>query len=698
MKKHLLTSIMLMPFLLFSQQTYIWNASSGQWHNPTAWSPQRTSPLPDDILEFGISAAITEMPATDLIGRLRVHNNATVNISSDQPATVSVGESSIAGAHFLMETGSTLSITGNNTVSFHITAGSTGRVDGYISLAGGAHRLTSESPGSLVFRNGARFTSGTGFSGNAFGTTYLNSVIFENGATYISTAGANPFGAPTPAAVAVFENGSSYIHRTNSPVPALSGRTYGNLVIDANVNFAGIGSARDCIIQNNLLLTSGFFSFKPNSIALHTGNFFIGEDIICEGNSWIDIGNTNMTGAVELNGNNQAAGSGGGTGTIRIFNLRMNNSTTILHRPLYITGNLNLQNGRLTSSITSLLVLETDAATTGCAHDYGNLPHTGMGCDNSFVEGPVQKLGLNNGSFAFPVGINSKLRPLLLHEATGDFVVEYIRGDPYTEVGNTMGAGIHHISHLEYWNVNGTGSARVELTYYDPNSGGVTDMNALRAVRFDGIAWQDQGVSSFTGFPGSNGSVTSLSITDFGYFSLASSSEYPNNPLPARDYFFSAGLQTNRVRFQWNIYGEQYEKFIVEKLVNDTFIEIIYNSFSENTAYDENLFEGKNIYRMKIISRSGEIYFTDNKEVMYYRLGHIQVYPNPAREKILIKIPAASSISELLIVNISGSILKRVYPRQQTAFEISVLDLPPGIYFLRPCQTHLSIGRFIKLN
>ncbi len=697
MKKHLLTCWALLPFLLFSQQIYVWNASSGAWQDPANWLPQRVTPSTDDILEFGTNTAVIGMPATDIIGRLRIHNSAIVEISSSNLSSVSIGHGSISGANFIIEAGASLHISGTGDISFDIITDCTGWVEGNISFAGGAHRLRTASPGSLLFRNGAEFSSRTGFSGNAFGTTNLNSVIFQSGATYISTAGATPFGAATPDAVAIFESGSTYIHRTNAPVPALAGRTYGNLVIEGNVNFAGIGSARDCTIQNNFHLRSGFFSFKPNTIASHSGSFMIGGDIICEGDTWIDIGNINMTGSVILTGTNQLIGSGSGSGTITILNLTKNNHSTTLYRPLNITGNINLQNGKLISAPDTPLILHSNAGISSCDHNYNNLPYTGIGCDNSFVEGPIVKLGLDNTHFAFPVGEGDKVRPLLLRAAFGDFTVRYIRGDPYLDVSDVMGAGIHHISHLEYWEINSNGNAQVELTYYDPNSGGVTDMEALRVVRYDGTAWQHQGVTDYAGFPGSNGAIISHSIATFGYFSLASSSDYPTNPLPLDNYMFTAQSDGKRITLQWEV-TKPHDKVVVEKQIGEIFITINYNTLEGNIAFDENLLEGNNIYRLKIFTSSGKVYITDNKIIRHRNPYQIMVYPNPAREKILIKMPASSSISELLIVNISGSIIKRIYPRNQTSLEIDIQDLPAGMYLLQPGQTHFPVGRFIKFN
>ncbi len=699
MKKILLTWGALAPALLFCQHTYRWNNSSPLWYHPSAWTPERTLPLPDDILEFEADATVAALPDADKIGALRIHNSATVYLSSLQPGNIIVGEGGINGPHFVVDAGAALHVTGSQPVSFHIAANATGQIGGAISFAGSEHRLTAASPGALVFHAGAGFTADAGFSGNAFGTMHLHSVVFEQGATYVSmsTTGSTPFGAPAPDAVVIFENGSNYIHRTNTPVPALAGRTYGNLIIEGNLNFAGIGSARNCTIQNNLHLKSGFLSFKPNTIATHTGNFLVKGDIICESEAWIDIGNENMTGAVELAGTDQSVGVGSGTGSLTFFNFTCNNLTTTLHRPLNISGNLHLQNGKIFSTDTAPLILHAHAGITSCMHDYSNLPYTHIGCDHSFVEGLVTKKGLNNESFAFPLGAGNKLRPLLLHEATGEFTVRYIRSDPYNDVGDIMGNGIHHVSHLEYWQIAGAGSVKVELPYFDPNSGGVTDMEALRVARYDGAAWQAQGVAGFVGSPGANGSVTSTTTTGSGFFSLGSSSDYPNNPLPLDDYVFGVYAEDDKVAISWQVDTSVYKAVIVEKLIMDSFRAISSHLSGETLAYDENPQEN-NIYRLKIFNTTGLVYVTDSKLVRVQRGEQMRVYPNPAREKIFIKIPSASSIFELYVVNITGLIVKRIYPRNQTILEIEIRDLPPGIYYVIPGQTHFPIGRFIKLN
>lgn len=700
MKQHLLLLLIAAPFFNYAQQTYTWIAPSGSWSDASNWSPQRVTPAPDDVLAFNTTATVTGLPASEAVGKISIYNNAVVSFSASGTSTISIGHASVPAPHLAVAAGSAVSITGANPLSFHIGAGYSALVNGNLSFSGAAHRLTAVAPNTIVFSAGAVFTAAAGFSGNAFGNVAANknSVVFQSGATYIFKDGGTPFGLAAPDAVTIFNNGSIYRHQVNGVGPSMRGRTYGNVYIEANVNFAGIGSARDCIIQNDLNILSGFFSFKPNSLGLHTGNFNIYGNILASGTSYIDIGSNYMPGAVQLLGTNQVIGGGGGSGTISLGHFTVNNTSTSLLRPLTVQNTLNLRLGRIITSASAKLILAAGSAVQSCAHDYTNLSYTNMGCDLSYVEGPVQKLGLTGGDFIFPIGINGKLRPAAIRDATGDFTVEYIRADPYFDISNAMGSGIHHTSHLEYWNIAGAGTARVELSYFDPNSGGVTDMDALRVARFDGIVWADQGVTGYLGSPGANGSVTSSPVSFFGNFALAGASGYPNNPLPAFSIIFNARIEGGKVLLSWEADNEgMYKFYVVERAAANG----IFNPISPETAFqnidnhtykfpDNHPGEGRNQYRLKLVKRDGGTVYSYVKTIDFAVKPGIFIYPNPAREKIFIKIPKSSSISRIAIVHISGSVIKWLTASNQTTATVDIHDLASGAYYIKIIQAGSS--------
>ncbi|MFT3749267.1 MAG: T9SS type A sorting domain-containing protein [Agriterribacter sp.] len=700
MKKHLLTLLITAPLLMHAQQTYTWAVASGSWTVATNWSPQRTTPAPDDILEFNANATVNGLPSGESIGKISVYNNAVVNVSAAATSAINIGNASVAAPHFAIAAGSVVNITGSNIILLNISSGFSAQVDGNLSFGGAAHRLTAVATNAVIFSSGAVFTADAGFGGNAFGNTTANknSVIFQSGATYIFKDGGNPFGLTAPDAVTIFNNGSIYRHQVNGTGPSFAGRTYGNVYIESNVNFAGIGSARDCVIQNDLNVLSGFFSFKPNSLGTHTGNFNIYGNILASGTSYIDIGSDYMPGVVQLLSTNQTIGGGGGTGSITFDNITVNNTTTTLLRPIFVSGTLALLNGKIISSGASLLTFTFTGVVQSGLHDYFNLPYTNIGSDLSYVEGPVRKTGLSGSDFVFPVGINGKLRPAAIRNATGDFTVEFIRGDPYPDIGSTMGAGIHHISHLEYWNITGTGPANVELSFFDPNSGGVTDMNALKVAWFNGLEWIDPGTGSYLGSPGANGSVTSNTVSNFGNFTLAGALGYPNNPLPANEIIFNAVIQNEKVLLNWSVAGKTaYKYYVVERaLEQDVFTPVsqqIPFQNIDNQIYkfiDVNPANGKNEYRLKLVNWDGTVIYSAVSTINFRDKSTILVYPNPAREKIFIKIPGSSSISEIALVHINGFVIKRLITKNQTTATVDIHDLANGAYYIKIIQAGSS--------
>ncbi|MCC6288009.1 MAG: T9SS type A sorting domain-containing protein [Chitinophagaceae bacterium] len=700
MKKHLLTLLITAPLFLSAQQTYTWAVASGSWSVAGNWSPQRTAPAINDILEFNATAIVTGLPASETVGKISIYNNATVNFSASAGSAISIGNASVTGPHLAVAAGASLNISGANAILLSIGSGFSAQIDGNLIFSGTAHRLTATTANAIVFSTGAVFTADAGFGGNAFGNIAANenTVIFQSGATYIFKDGGNPFGLAAPNAVTTFSNGSIYRHQVNGTGPSLAGRTYGNVYIESNVNFAGIGSARDCIIQNDLNVLSGFFSFKPNSLGTHNGNFNIYGNIFASGTSYIDIGSNYMPGAVQMLGTNQIVGGGGGSGSISFDNLTVNNASSTLSRPVAVSGTLSLQNGKIITTGSSLLTLTATATIQSCTHNYINLSYTNIGCDLSYVEGPVKKLGLSGSDFVFPVGVNGKLRPAAVRNATGDFTVEFVRGDPYLDLGSTMGAGIHHTSHLEYWNITGTGSANIELSFFDPNSGGVTDMAALRVARFDGLEWVDQGVNSYLGTPGADGSVTSNPVLVFGSFTLAGALGYPNNPLPDNSIIFSASIQNENIFLNWLVSDETaYKYYLVERAsgsgVFTPVSPLIFVQTIDNQIYkfiDGNPAEGKNTYRLKLVKWDGTAIYSAITSIDFRGKSTLIVYPNPAREKIFIKIPKSSSISEIVLVHISGSVIKWLTTRNQTTAIVDIHDLANGVYYIKIIQAGSS--------
>ncbi len=237
-----------------SVTTYTWSGSNGDWTVAANWTPTRTAPATTDILQFndGNAWTITNVPA-QTIGQLAVSNNTTINLQSAATATLAVG--GLAGTDLTIGAGSQLNFDGTFALSLALATGATGTVDGAMIFTNAGHRLTSADASGITFTSGSSFTAGTGFAGNSFGTTSLNSVVFNSGSTYNQAVGSNPFGAGQPNSVVVFQTGSLYKVIGNNFTPAFSGRTY------ANVEFSGTGTSTmtggNPVSIDNLTVTSG---------------------------------------------------------------------------------------------------------------------------------------------------------------------------------------------------------------------------------------------------------------------------------------------------------------------------------------------------------------------------------------------------------------------------------------------------------
>ncbi|MEI6436512.1 MAG: endonuclease [Bacteroidota bacterium] len=294
--------------------TYSWNVTSGNWSSPTSWTPARIIPVSGDILIFDgalkpVSTVTVDFTSAQVLGRLRIINNASVTLTGNTAArAVTIGVTGAVAPQLEVAGGSTLTISGANPVTINLPAGYSGSVAGTIVFQNAAHLFTATDVGSIVFNAGSLFTAGSGFSGTPFGTTAFNSVYFSGGSVYSLESGLPPFGAVSPNSVVVFQPGSVYKHKTNS-IPSLSGRIYSDFVIDAvtfnqtvttgsavcavdnftvaNAILAGFDFPGGVTIKGNLLVNAGTLRFNPaggllkfngsaNQVISGTGNLEIG--------------------------------------------------------------------------------------------------------------------------------------------------------------------------------------------------------------------------------------------------------------------------------------------------------------------------------------------------------------------------------------------------------------------------------------
>jgi hypothetical protein len=289
-------------------QTYTWTgATSNDYQVSSNWSPARTSPAINDILQFNNGGTYTiNNVAPQTIGKFLISAGTKITLQAGSVGSIVIAgdtgdDLTVAGA------GAELNISGTNALTISLSAGANGVIGGNMTFSTAGHKLLGADASSVIFQSGTTFTTGTGFGGNAFGTTSLNSVVFQSGSTYVHATGSNPFGASSPNSVVTFQTGSLY-KVVGNPTPSFSGRTFANLEIDSpTFTIAAAGGA--AISIDNLTVTNGTFNFNMTGTPGHS----------IKGNVSVATGaalNFAPTAAGTVNFNGTAAQTISGAGTV----------------------------------------------------------------------------------------------------------------------------------------------------------------------------------------------------------------------------------------------------------------------------------------------------------------------------------------------------------------------------------------------
>ncbi len=328
MKKFLFISSVILHLTVYSQTTYVWNTTNGNFGTATNWSPNRNTPATNDILVFNNGGAytVTNLP-TQTIGQLKIQNNTNVSFQASSGITLTISD--LAGTDFLVEAGSTLNFTGTNICSLSVSTGANAEIWGTITASGSAHRFLAATANSFVFKNGSKAIANPNFSGNMFGNTGThNTTIFEAGSEYIFKDGANPFGLTQPLSKVIFQTNSKYIHQNATLLPATAGRNYAIFELDHpsfNSNMTGgtaLNVQKFIVKQGNLRLgltaavnvTEDIEILSGTSERTSSGALSIGGNLVLNGGNfnYTSSGALGIGGNLVLNGGNfNYTGTGG---------------------------------------------------------------------------------------------------------------------------------------------------------------------------------------------------------------------------------------------------------------------------------------------------------------------------------------------------------------------------------------------------
>jgi len=493
----------------FGQHVYTWNQTgTATWTTATNWTPTRSAPATNDLLIFdngAASAIVTGIPS-QTVGQIQVSGNTNVTFQTAAPNTVTLSGGS--GADLTVATGSTLQLTGTQPLTLLLGAGATGQVDGATVLAGGAHRLNATDPGSLAYRNGSLCQTGVSFSGNPFGTTSLNSVVFQSGSLFQQIAGSNPFGASAPSSVVTFEAGSRY--RVDGPItPSMSGRTYADFEYNnaATISATG-GSAVTC---DSFTVSQGTFNLNL------TGGAFLRGDVHVKPGATFGINPAAGTPVFSLNGPAaQSVDVQGALNTTSIATVNLNNAAGLdLVTDVTLNGPLTFTSGLIRTG-SHALHLSATSNPSGAAQGTG------------WVQGTLHRT-YNAGSFStrLDVGTATTFAPVdvaIAGAGAGFNMAASAIAGPHPNVGSSTLDAARLTG--PYWRLlpaAAAGATWNAVFSFGTDVSGTADPNAFAAQVWDGATWTPLTVGSRTA---TSTQVTGLSAatagTDFAIGNLQS--------------------------------------------------------------------------------------------------------------------------------------------------------------------------------
>jgi hypothetical protein len=703
-----------------AQTTYTWiGADGGSWAVTANWSPTRTTPAANDIMQFndGTVKTITSVP-TQTIGQLLVTGNSIVNLQAGAAVTLTI--SGGPGTDLSVDAGSQLNINGTFALTINLLTGTTGSISGSMTLfstIATAHRLTAADANAILFQSGSTFTEGPFFSGSPFGTTSLGSVHFLAGSTFLFRSGSNPFGAGQPASVVVFEAGSLYKHKSSGS-PSFSGRTYADVELDsvgAVINVTG-GAA---VSMNNLTITNGILNFNMTATPGH----------LIKGNIFVNTGatlnfNPATAGTVNLNGTSAQTITNNGTlsfGSFSTINLNNANGLTL-------GSNVNLNNLTMT---TGNINTGTYTLTLGTSGSNPGILTYNAGSTTGVINGKFARwFGTSTTTNTlFPVGdaaTNSSPRSVEISFTTapttaGILTAGYITGDPVTSNTASLddaGYTVDTYSYVGYWQIDATllagGTYKVNLSPVGFLGIVPTYQHHLRILKRSSTLpsdWVLDG-SHTDGSPSPGQYKASRSgLTGFSQFGIGGwSMENPlDKPMPVELSSFTSNVILRDVKLNWttvselNNAGFEVQKSEISGQKAGEWTKVCYingngtkTTPTNYTFEDRKLTTGKYSYRLKQIDYNGNFEYFNLAGIVEIgvpkKFDISQNYPNPFNPvtKIDIDLPYDSKVS-MKLYDISGREVMTLMNEAKTAgyytVQMNGVNLASGMYFYRIVAT-----------
>jgi hypothetical protein len=382
-----------------------------------------------------------------------------------------------------------------------------------------------------------------------------------------------------------------------------------------------------------------------------------------------------------INGLDQSINKVSGNGDFGAMSLIMNktgNGKLTLNTPLSIP-NVTFGVGTIYTTATNLLTFLNGGTVTGAS----NL---------SYVDGPVARNASTGSGFTFPTGNNGHYGPIQISAASSG--ADLFTAQNFLSTSNNVGSSVNSplviVSGCEYWNLTRTGTTSnvgVTLSWNSSDcnpSPYISATSDLRVAQFSSGAWN--GLSSTLGSASnSSGTISSSTLSTFGYFALGSVSL--SNTLPIELKNFESERSSQSITLKWTTGTEiNNDYFVVEKKTSSSAflvlakVEASENSSGQKYQYtDDHPVKGNNYYRLKQVDLNGHITYSNTIRQEFELADALNVYPNPGDHNHIMHMSMRGDFS---ILNLHGYLIMSL--RDTDEFECT--NLEPGAYILLSSQ------------
>jgi hypothetical protein len=504
------------------------------------------------------------------------------------------------------------------------------------------------------------------------GTTYNGFATFQkNGATNNISTGGNIF------------NGTTSITNTSSNYLRLANNTSDNY--NADVTFT----------QNN----SGVLAPNYNTNSTYSGNV-----TVASSSTYTITFGSGGSGIATFNGGSAQTINKSGSAGIPVFTRFVANKSAngiTLNTRINISSSLTLTQGIINTTSTNILNMNNASSTT-------------IGNATSYINGPMNYDMALNGTrtLNFPIGKSADWRPATL-DARHNSGTSYTYNAELTNADAqalwyAKPATVDIISQVHWWDINrsvtSTGvtspttnvSGNQTITLYYGANDYVTDPSFLTIVKNTSAApttWFDIGG---TGATAGVGSVTSTSapsaFTSYSRFTLANKIG-GTNPLPIELLYFTANPIDKTVSLDWATASESNNShFDIERSADGVNFEYVttVNAYGNGNSVtkqvyktiDEKPYKGISYYRLKQVDKNTDFKYAEVVSVEFISESFVNVFPNPAFDKIMIKASDNYNTANIKVVNTLG--VEVINNAQLYVYNgtIDLSHLASGIYYV----------------